>query len=74
MNIQEAVKTAMEKDGCIRRKKINSGMICSNTMIKPTNSYDCCILVIKGKENRQSRFWNPTADDLVADDWEVITE
>lgn len=69
MNIQDAVKEAIRKDGYIRRKSIQS-----NTLIKPTNSYDCCILIVKGKENRQSRYWNPTANDLMDDDWEVIME
>ena len=38
--------------------------------IQPTNSPDGCIVesdVDKGDRRR----WNPTADDLIADDWEV---
>ena len=29
---------------------------------------------VAGKENQQSRYWNPTADDLTADDWDVVME
>lgn len=72
MGIQEAVKHAVEKNGYIRRKDLNNMGMWSDTLIRPTNSYDCCIILSK-KENRQSRCWNPTADDLIADDWEVIT-
>ena len=37
-------------------------------------TYDCCILMCLTPENepRQSRYWNPTADDLIADDWEIV--
>lgn len=70
MNIQNAIKKALEINGCIKRRNLHH----SRTLIKPTNSYDCCIIFIRNKENQQSRYWNPTADDLIADDWEVITE
>lgn len=70
MNIQDAVKKARETKGCIKRKSLHY----SRTLIRPTDSYDCCIIFIEGKENQQSRYWNPTADDLIADDWEVVTE
>ncbi len=44
--------------------------------IKPTNTYDACILVVmdKGIQTKSCRAWNPTADDLLADDWEVVKE
>lgn len=69
MNIQNAVKQALETDGYIKRSSLD----CSRTLIRPTNSYDCCIIFVEGKENQQSRYWNPTADDLTADDWECIS-
>lgn len=74
MYIQEAVKEALKTKGCIARTSLRSGMLQSNTQIIPTNTYDCCIILGKGKENRQSRYWNPTADDLIAADWEVFKE
>ena len=83
MYIQQAVKIAVEinrnskEKAFIRRKDINSGMIESQTYIYPTNSYDCCIVfslssMLKRTE-KQSRYWNPTADDLIADDWETVS-
>lgn len=40
-------------------------------VIKPSNSYETCQLIISryGKAERAARSWNPTADDLTADDW-----
>lgn len=47
-----------------------------DTLIKPTNSYDACIIVsyCDGKEIVSCRNWNPTGDDLMADDWELWDE
>lgn len=83
MYIQQVVKTAVEinrnskEKAFIRRKDISSGMIESQTYIYPTNGYDCCIVFslssMLRRTERQSRYWNPTADDLTADDWEVVT-
>lgn len=74
MYIHEAVKQALTENKYIRRKSINSGRIESQVIIKPTNSYICCVILIIGKEEtRQSGYWEPTADDLIADDWEVTT-
>lgn len=44
--------------------------------IRPTNSYDTCRLILMraGRAERACRWWNPTADDLMADDWIVIRE
>ena len=74
MKIGEAVKKAREEDACIYRKE--TMLICSEiyAYIKPTNSYETCMLIIcdKGKPQRSSRSWNPTADDLMADDWDII--
>ena len=85
MNIQDAIKEVLEKNSkgnkykdnryVIRRKDINRGMIESKTYIYPTNSYDCCIIFnlssLARKSENYSRYWNPTADDLMANDWEV---
>lgn len=76
MRIYEAVNQAIEASGRIRRKSAVAANISRHAEIIPTNSYDTCILVIvsdKGTE-KSCRCWNPTADDLMADDWEVITE
>lgn len=72
MKISEAVKKAMEQHKLIYRNRIRreSGW---NIFIKPTNSYDTCIMISykDGKEIESCRNWNPTGDDLVADDWEL---
>lgn len=73
MVISEAVKKAMEQNKLIYRKKIrHEGGIC-NTFIRPTNSYDTCIIMtcVDGREVGSCRNWNPTGDDLIADDWEL---
>lgn len=75
MHIHEAVAKAMETDGLIYRIEARGN--CDNDVfgaIKPTNTYDMCDLVVfrDGKIERGSRAWNPTANDLMADDWEVL--
>ena len=40
--------------------------------VYPTNSSECCYVTMKNQQ--PGKCWNPTADDLVADDWEVIRE
>lgn len=74
MNIQEAVKTALKEDALICRTSAKMEHMTIFGAIKPTNTYDTCLLLVinNGKINKGSRWWNPTADDLVADDWKVI--
>ena len=75
MEICEAVKIALETKAYIYRKSVNNKHFEIQAMIKPTNSYDCCYIAVirNGKPQGGSRNWNPTADDLMADDWEVTT-
>lgn len=73
MFIHEAAKMAYEKSGLMVRK----GFYLEGALtigIKPTNGYDCCIIirVAEMREEARARCWNPTMDDLTADDWEVI--
>ena len=76
VNICEAVKVAMEKGGYIARPYDtgwNDGAI---TIIAPTNTRDCCWGAIKmpdGEIRPAHKRWNPTAEDLMAEDWEVVT-
>ncbi len=75
MNIQDAVKKALEVNGVIyRATAINDGCVGIYGAIKPTNTYDTCLLVVfsKGKPKKSCRCWNPTANDLIADDWNVF--
>lgn len=75
MHINEAVRKAMETNSYIFRKSV--GIYTDmKARIMPTNSYETCIITViqKGEPKGGSRCWNPTADDLMADDWEVINE
>lgn len=75
MKIHEAVKKAIKQNGEIYRSSTRDKHADVYTTIKPTNTYDACLLIVnKGKEKKSCRHWNPTADDLMANDWEVTTE
>ena len=65
--IHEAAKLAVAVDGLIVRPPWK-GLV----HIKPTNGPECCICYGKGKAPGPR--WNPQAEDLLADDWEVTTE
>ena len=72
MRIHEAVKGAMRINGIIFRKSARRPESEVFAVIKPSNSYETCQLIIckYGSAERAARSWNPTADDLTADDWE----
>ena len=75
MNIQTAIKKAIDENSFIARKSLDFGE--GRTLIKPPDSSDCCVVVFKregSKKRQQIKCWNPTADDLLAEDWEVIKE
>ncbi|EHZ9207545.1 Thoeris anti-defense Tad2 family protein [Enterococcus faecalis] len=68
MKIDEAVSKAMEKGKYIYRESEND---CSDHVnILPTNTYDCCLL-LQENSNYVGKRWNPTANDLMASDWEI---
>lgn len=71
MNIRDAILTAQKKQKGISRKSWTPG----ESYILPTNMSTCMIIVPyrdfeKGKSNIIPR-WEPTADDLTAEDWFV---
>lgn len=70
MNIKEATEKAMKENGFIRRKD----HAFKGILIKPTNTYDCCIFLVEGRESQQCRCWNPIVEDLLADDWETLNK
>lgn len=74
MYIHEAVKKALKNNGLIYRSSINREEQDRYAVIKPTNSYEACMLIVcvDGKTERSTRAWNPTADDLASDDWECL--
>ncbi|PNZ27177.1 DUF2829 domain-containing protein [Staphylococcus rostri] len=68
MSIQEATKLALEKGVAIKRDKKDF-----DYAILPTNLmfYQCLIISKRYKVKGQtaSARWQPSADDLIADDW-----
>ena len=73
MDIQTAVLVAMEERKLMVRESVYEEFG-HTTAIRPTNSYDCCQLVkIDSNHIKEAyRYWNPTASDLMANDWIVI--
>lgn len=51
MNIQDATREALRNNKYIRRESTGN----SRARIKPTNTYDCCLLIALGKDNQQGR-------------------
>ena len=68
MNIREAVLLAMKEGKYIYRKSEKDEGYSVN--ILPTNTIDCC-LMLSNHTNEVGKRWNPNANDLIADDWEV---
>lgn len=69
MNIQDSTKIAIKHSLTMTRKKWKES---HQARVLPTNdSFLQC--VITSRDGKQiTRYWQPSADDLVADDWEVI--
>lgn len=75
-HIHEAVEKAIKENGRIIRSSARRPESDLYSAITPTDSYDTCLITVlhNGKSRRTAGRWNPTADDLMADDWNVITE
>lgn len=72
MNIVEAVKSAIESGCYITRASIDDEKAFHRTRIKPTNSYGNCIAYTfdqNGNQVHHCKNWNPSADDLMSEDW-----
>lgn len=71
MYINEAIKARTADAPYIARAKWHEefgSWRAADIKIQPTNSPDCCIIM--SKFNRSpNRGWQPTAEDLLADDW-----
>ncbi|MBM0800387.1 DUF2829 domain-containing protein [Staphylococcus epidermidis] len=72
MNIQEATKIAMENGKPIYRSSEFDVLRKpgENLELLPTNSYG--YIVIKPRNKAFYPMWQPMAEDLIADDWEII--
>ncbi|WP_336878132.1 Thoeris anti-defense Tad2 family protein [Staphylococcus nepalensis] len=70
MNIQEATKLAMAQGTAIKRES-DPG----KNGILPTNlsSYQCMVVHdVYQKDQKAYARWQPSADDLLANDWELL--
>lgn len=76
MYIHEAVKRAVEEDMLIARKEFIGENGDAYAAIKVSNSYEACRLIVmdNNRISRTCRCWNPSQDDLTADDWVVFPE
>lgn len=71
MKIYEAARMANELGkGMIREPDLNNYM---NSVIVPTNSYNRCIGTLNRESSSELRRFNPSPEDLIADDWVVET-
>ena len=72
MNIQEATKIAMKNGKPIHRKSEFDVLRKpgENLELLPTNSYG--YVVVKPRQKAFYPMWQPMAEDLIADDWEII--
>ena len=72
MTIKEAAEQAVKLGLGMRRRNDEwpPGLI-----VFPTDTVDCCVLELEteGKKSRR-RGWEPYADDLIAEDWELVTD
>ncbi|MDO4451362.1 MAG: hypothetical protein Q4B89_00860 [Lachnospiraceae bacterium] len=74
MYIHEVIKNALKVGGVIRRKNYIFNEAVRGAVIEPTEILECCNFVIysEGMLKRDGRAWSPTAEDLQANDWEVL--
>lgn len=68
MRIHEAVEKALKEKSPITRASLRD----FDFKVFPTDSSDCCYIV--NEKQQPARCWNPTANDLLADDWELVTK
>ncbi|MEB5793318.1 Thoeris anti-defense Tad2 family protein [Staphylococcus hominis] len=69
MNIQDATKLATKKLLTMTRKEWGGS---HQTQILPTNDSFLHCIVTSNDGKHLVRYWQPSADDLIAEDWEVI--
>lgn len=72
MYIHEAISLAMAKGKCIRRSTPEDW---KRLRVELRYGSRKCILRVKDRRNHKGIFdrqWTPTADDVMADDWELV--
>lgn len=68
MYIHEAIQK-LGQDGYLTRKNAWWGKLLK---IKPTDTEDCCVII--SPEGAPGKKWNPRREDLMANDWEIVTD
>lgn len=73
MYIHEAIKAVTRNRPCIRRRAWDYQTDTPRIAVKiqPTDSPDGCVIRSVAEKNTRHG-WQPTASDLVADDWETV--
>lgn len=66
MRIQSAIRKAIRTGKHIRRKSSKYGVA-----LIPTNTPDDLIVVDVISNGPPAKWWHPSADDLLASDWEI---
>ena len=66
MNIYEATQKAIESGQCISREEWRKAV-----KIRPTDSSGNCILMMWDGSKPSKHGWQPRAEDLIAQDWEI---
>ena len=67
INIQEAVKQAVEERKYITLPEFEGG-----AKIKPTNGRGNCIVMNADGSSPSKSGWQPSADELMRDDWLIV--
>ena len=70
MNIQEATNSRTKDKPYITREVWCNTYRGADLKVFPTNTPDCCVITSLAARGHR-RGWQPTADDLIADDWFV---
>lgn len=75
MYIHEAIQARTAEHPFITRKKWCGDITpwkYAQVKILPTDSPDCCWIESKASNKGPCRGWQPTAEDLAADDWGIV--
>lgn len=65
MNIVEATRKSVETEKWICRTSF------PYFIFKPSNTAWCCTVYCSDSVKGPAAMWNPTAEDLMAEDWEI---
>ena len=66
MNLCDAVKKAVELGSCITTPEFRGG-----AKIRPTNDKGNCVVSMWDGSKPSKIGWQPTAEDILRDDWEI---